>query len=105
MKRRCKCGTVLSAPSSLAAGMCGRCRQSPFHCSGTPRVLYPGDMLMEGDGRAIGFVWDVRGDEIEVRSYNLAKPTIRVMTRAKASAYRIVPNESYGTDRPLLEER
>lgn len=98
MKRRCKCGAVLSAPSSLATGMCGR-------CSGTPRVLYPGDMLMEGDDRAIGFVWDVRGDEIEVRSYNLAKPTIRVMTRAKASAYRIVPNESYGTDRPLLEER
>lgn len=66
-----------------------------------PLALYPGDWLV-CDGKPIGFVWDVRGDVIEVRSYHDPnKPIIRFLTRAEASAYTIVPHTSYGIDRPI----
>jgi hypothetical protein len=54
----------------------------------------------------IGFVWDINGDRVEVRSYEGknygGKPTIKHMTRADACWYKIIPNPAHGNERPLL---
>jgi hypothetical protein len=49
----------------------------------------------------IGFVWDINGDRVEVRSYEHSR-VIKHMTRAEACWYRIIPNDRYGVGRPLL---
>lgn len=75
---------------------------------GALRLLCPGDWLEHpGSGVRIGFVWDITGDRVEVRSYEGetygTRPTIRHMTRAQACWYRIIPNPAHGDQRPLLE--
>lgn len=77
---------------------------------GPVRLLCPGDWLEHpNSGIRLGFVWDIDGDSVEVRSYegnNYGdKPTIKHMTRAKACWYRIIPNPEYGNERPLLAGR
>jgi hypothetical protein len=53
----------------------------------------------------IGFVWDINGDRVEVRSYEGknygGKPTIKHMTRADACWYKIIPNPAHGNERPF----
>lgn len=73
---------------------------------GTLRLLCPGDWLeVPGTERRIGFIWEIDVDRVEVRSYEgpgTRGPTIRRMTRAEACWYRIIPNDRYGVERPLL---
>lgn len=101
MRVNCKCGAILRGESK-ALGECLKCR-TPERL-GPCRLLCPGDWLESPDGvlRA-GFVWEVNGDDIEVRSYDGNGRNIKHMTRAEACWYRIVPNDRYGEARPLLE--
>lgn len=104
---KCRCGAQLRTREAKDSGKCASCRESRV---GVPRVLFPGDVLElpTEHGMKAGFVWDINGDEIEVRSYEVPagkRPTIKRMTRAEACWYRIIPNDAYGTDRPVYRER
>jgi hypothetical protein len=100
-----ECG---ESKQSQYSGICQACykRRRRGERVGPVRRLCPGDWLETPDGATrIGFVWDIDGDRVEVRSYevrDVTKPTIRKMTRAQACWYRIIPNPAHGDQRPLL---
>lgn len=99
MRVNCKCGAILRGDSKTL-GKCLKCRTP--HRVGPLRLLCPGDWLEHpNSGMRLGFVWEIDGDQVEVRSYEHSR-VIKHMTRAEACWYRIVPNDRYGESRPLL---